>query len=151
MMESEKVRQLKKVLLLTSLDLRITEADHEAIGIKLNQGKTWACPKDERATVIKAQMLLVGKAAFIPAEHPSGSVFVWKPNSELLQKDWGDEEKSVGSQGKRGTCNLSTQMCRTKLWAPETIMIKIVLEILPYLILMMLLIYFDFFWFFSLN
>ena len=39
MMESEKVRQLKKVILLTNLDLRITETGNEARGIELNQRK----------------------------------------------------------------------------------------------------------------
>lgn len=60
-------------------------------------------------------MLLAVEEAFFPAEHSPGGVAVLKPNSRIPQKDLGNEEKSRNPERKRRACDLSSQMCLTKL------------------------------------
>lgn len=122
MLESEKVRQVKKVFLFFKSDWIRNYAELQAISHARNQIKTWANSKNERAANVKAKMLLAWEEALFPAKYSSRCLFIWKSNSGLLPKDWRNEKKSVNFKRKRRTRYRGAKMCLAKLRASQTVM-----------------------------
>jgi hypothetical protein len=104
------------------LDGGINEVSCQEISLEWDKRKALTRSKDEITAAVKAKVLLALEKTILPAKHPARGFSVWESDSRLLQKDRGDEEKSVNLEIKGGACNLSAQMRRTKLRAVKTVM-----------------------------